>query len=315
MSKNASRPVLLMLSLTLSFCLMHSCATKERREEVLVVDLENGDRGEAIKITDEAHIGYGPAPEGAVESNENETTRASIVALDLFPALYNSLGYVSTFSELEKANVRAHIISSSGFSSIIAALYAKHGVSNMVEWKTFELYQLLGSQMPFSERWKKTISEFLDEEFGDEKLNQLGRLLVIPKYINGKVVFNGNQKVSTAIMESIDLSGGASMLTSGAFGYLSGLRSYGADHVMRISFLPKRITLKHPDGFVFGVYSRLVGKALQQGDSEVFVFDDALKGDLDAFQNLSDMIHQTEDENAFFAREAKALLEESSGKN
>ena len=129
-----------------------------------VVELEEPKSQEIVIITENANLDYGPpsvAGSKSEDGDESEVTAEPVVAIDLFPALYHSLGYVSTFQELEKQKLKAHIISSSGFTSIIAALYAKYGASNMVEWKTFELYHKLGTTKVYSEKWSVLIEEYL----------------------------------------------------------------------------------------------------------------------------------------------------------
>ena len=239
----------LSLALILASCSIQPVTNSDSQEEERgfeVVDWSGNDFKETIVIKNRPEGDYGPLPEMEPSSEEGEKAlpKEPVVAIDLYPALYNSLGYVSTFVELENSGVNVSIVSSSGFSAVIAALYAKHGASNMVEWKTFELYQLLGDSAPFQSEWNNIIKEFLREEFGDSKLSQLKKLLVVPRLEEGKTVLDTNQKVVNAILESLNFSGNtSSILVGGDFDYLGALRKYGADEVMRVSFLLGRYPL------------------------------------------------------------------------
>lgn len=310
------------ISVLLSFLLLFSCASEKPMDKVLIVDFAGDEAREKITISDKALPDYGPSPETQADVNNAGDAKQSgqtVVALDLLPALYNSIAYVSTFSELEKAGVDVSIISASGFSSIIAALYAKHGAANMVEWKTFKLYQSLGSIKPFTEEWKEIIADFLKVEFGNQRLSQLKKLLLIPANDKNKVVLGSDRNLIQAIMESLDLSGKNSILLGSDFNYLPRLKEYGADYFYRLSFLPERINLKHADGFTFGIYSRLAGRSAQvKGQKNTYIFNQALSGDIDSFNNLSDTIYQTRDENRSFAAAVAdeiSDIEEISGKN
>ena len=291
------------------FFALASCATDKGKKDLVVVDFAEGEEKQAITITNRVNTDYGPSPEEGVTSDQDEAQKPLVIALDLYPALYNSLGYVATFARLESAKVHVNIISSTGFSSVIAALYAKYENANMVEWKTFELYQILGAKKPFSEDWKSEIREFLVKEFGDAKLSQLKKLLIIPKPSGKKVIFDTNEEVVKAVMRSLDLGGSGSLLAGGSHDYLPALAQYGADQVWRISFLPRTIRLKHPDGYVFGIYSRLAGKSWKMKKQRgVFVYDEALLDEIDTFNNLSDAVYQTKDENEDFVENISQLL-------
>lgn len=309
-----------------------SCAMKKtssaggENSNAQVVDAFADSRPEKIVIRDsESFSEYGPSPQSdfAGKPFPDETSadekekgeRSPLVALDLYPALYNSLGYVSTFAALEKNGIDVNIVSASGFSSVIAALYAKHGSAGMVEWKSFELYQLLGDKQPFQEEWRRTLRRFLEKEFGKKKLSQLKKLMVVPRREGENTALETNRETVEAIMESVNLSGNASVLVQGNFDYLPALKNFGADVVRRISFLPSKILLKHPDGFVFGVYSKLAGRALSPEESKVeFVFGQAVAGEIDSFNNLSDIINQTREENETFAKKAFAKFHKKPGK-
>lgn len=292
-----------------------SCAHKTSRKDegLSVVDFKQDGPEEDITISEKVSTDYGPAPvgdgqESAVEANSDE--QQQVIALDLYPSLYNSLGFISLFSELEHENIKVSIITSQGFSAVFGALYSKYESASMLEWKSFALYQALGDSDPFSEDWSERLKEFLTEEFGDQKIGQLKKLFFIPKQVGNKFIFKSDQKVVDALMAAVDLRGKSNALTSANLNYLGKLRDYGADLVYRVSFLPERITLKSPNGFVFGLYSKLGGKA--KGE---YIFSKALKGDIDAFKNLSDSVYQTKETSKKFAQELREELDKDSGKN
>ncbi|MCO4755899.1 MAG: hypothetical protein KC478_15570 [Bacteriovoracaceae bacterium] len=301
--------LLIVLALFLSACA--HIEPLERPAELVELDDLKGQ--EVVIITEDANLDYGP-PTTGVESDEapEQVAAEPILALDLFPALYHSLGYVSTFQELEKRKLKAHIISSSGFTSIIAALYAKYGASNMVEWKTFELYQKLGKTKVYSENWRSKINEFLLKEFGSTRLNELEKVLVIPSAIDGGVKLDPRKKIVDAIMDAIDLSERSNLLASNRYNYLSSLKQYGADIVFRISFLPDNINFNRPDGYIFGIYSRLRGSLV--ANDYTFNFSSESEN-LDSIKNMSDLLSRVKENNEKFAAHAEDVVKEATGNN
>ncbi|MEX0799462.1 MAG: hypothetical protein WD025_08450 [Bacteriovoracaceae bacterium] len=295
---------------------LSACAQERPKKDFYTVELEGSDSRSQLIITDQMNADYGPSPR---RESKNESTADSIamenkkvLALDLYPALYHSLGYVSIFIELEKQGVKLDIVSSTGFTSIVAALYAKYGSANMLEWKTFELYQLLGSKKPFSDDWRQEIEDFLKKEFGTLKLNQLKKLFILPSLVEGRIHVDTDRKVISALMEAIDLSEKTNMLLGNNYDYLGQLKKYGADQVYRVSFLPGKIELKRPNGYVFGIYSRLQGASKNFSESpNIYLYKDALKGSLDVFHNLSDALDQTRDESAEFTKVVKKHLKKT----
>lgn len=299
-----------MITRLLVLLLIAACAHKESDNSLTTVDFNDDSEKRSIEISKKDNTDYGPVAPESVVAEQSKDISNIVVAVDLYPALYNSLGYVSTFAELERNKINVSIISSSGFSSVIAALYAKYSASNMVEWKAFELYQVLGDKKPFDDDWKRDLQRFLKKEFGDKKLSQLSKVLVIPQMIRGKPIANLNRMVVTALMDAVNLDDKRNPMTSSNQNYLGMLKSFGADKIFRISFLPEKISLKHADGFIFGVYSKLASIS-----SRGFFYKEALEGDIDAFTNLSDSVYQTKDENEQFASEILSILEANTGKN
>ncbi len=308
----AVRPFTLCLALFLSFSCAHQ--KSESHGEVLnVVDFSQDAQSEDITISEKASTDYGPAPlSGETDDapSEEGTAQSQVIALDLYPSLYNSLGFISLFSELEREKIKVSIITSQGFSAVFGALYAKYETANLVEWKAFALYQALGESRPFSEEWSEKYEDFLTEEFGDERTGRLKKLFFVPKQVEGKTVFNSNERIVDALMSAIDLKSESNALLAGRLDYLSKINRFGADQVYRVSFLPKRISLKRPDGFIYGVYSKLSGRA--RGP---YIFSDAIKGNIDAFQNLSDSVYLSREDSELFAKKIKQTLEKDSGKN
>ena len=276
-----------------------------------VVEFDELESKEIVQIEKESNVDYGPPLVGESDSTETDSKTRPVLAIDFLPSLYFSIGYVSTIKELEKQGVQVDIVSSFGFSSVVAALYAKYGIANMIEWKMFELYQELENLKPYGSEWKKKVVSFMAKEFKSLRLNQLNKVLIVPYVSNGQIKFDLNQKVVSAVAKTIDLSSKTSLMGFNRYDYLNKIESFGADDVLRIGLLPKVISFKRPDGFMLGIFTRI--KSATDGDA----FSPNLNsiGHLDYLENISDYLNLVKEANEEFSKYASKTIKEEAGNN
>ncbi len=301
------------VSLLAAILLLWGCSHigEPEKNSLSVVDFEDMGPRKVVQIENKKSIDYGPPLEGDEGLEGEDSNNRPVLALDLLPSLYFSIGYVSTIKELEKKNIRVDIVSSFGFSSVVAALYAKYGTANMVEWKMFELFQKLGDKKPFSTEWRNILNSFTEKEFKELKLNQLQKVLIIPHIKSGEIRLDLSEKVSDAISKAVNLSNKSSLMTFNRYDYSKKLASYGADHIYRISLLPEKISFKRPDGFLFGVFSRIKSSTHEDTFSANLKSSDYM----DALENISDYLNLVKTPNEAFAKMVFETVSLEAGNN
>ena len=112
------------VSLLAAILLLWGCSHigEPEKNSLSVVDFEDMGPRKVVQIENKKSIDYGPPLEGDEGPEGEDSNNRPVLALDLLPSLYFSIGYVSTIKELEKKNIRVDIVSSFGFSSVVAAL-------------------------------------------------------------------------------------------------------------------------------------------------------------------------------------------------
>ncbi|MFZ4712794.1 MAG: hypothetical protein ACOYL6_03725 [Bacteriovoracaceae bacterium] len=128
------------------------------------------------------------------------------INLHLGPGLYNTFSYVGFFKGLEKNRIKIHALSGVEFGAVMAALYAKHKKSSLVEWELFKLLQQMGSETEvYSVTWKKAISELIQNNFARVDFNQLDIELKIPVWNKDHYLWITEGNVAQALMNSLNL--------------------------------------------------------------------------------------------------------------
>ena len=132
----------------LIFFIVTSCALDERRNttDFDTVNISKEFHSPKVETGFEGEDVYGPSAENTSDFSETPNEKQAIIALDLSPALYQSFSYLKIFSDLEKKKININIIISSGFSAIIAALYAKYKSANRLDWSAYALIRKLENE-------------------------------------------------------------------------------------------------------------------------------------------------------------------------
>lgn len=293
-----------MIKLLLVFVFIACAQTSKNNTDSNVVDINDITSSPKVDIDKTASVEYGPSigEEIKPEKLKNESTpKAKLYSLVLQPSLYKSFGYIAVFKKIEELDKRPIVLSSMGFSAIICALYAKHLKPNLVEWKAYELYQSIKEYPPYSAKWKKIVKEFLDKEFKNQKLSQLKILLLIPKSINDNAILSPTDKVTKAIMESLNISGknSKSYMLKTSRSYLDKFKNYGSENTIYISNLPEVIKTKKSNKLIEQIYKNFAVRqdsiiTLEGSNSNLFI---------DSIANISDEINQVTDSSNKFINE------------
>lgn len=250
-----------------------SCVHKRSYQEAAPSIVEINENKIKPKVTDvnSRENTYGPSAKDTEYSKEkleienDSTVREPIIVLDLAPALYSSIAYIEVLSQLDKKNIRVKVIVSSGFTSVVAALYAKYQNANRVNFKLFSLFPIIKGYKPFSSSWIRRMNDFIDEEFGDVKQESLTGLLAIPSYKDEKLKLNYTGRLSKNLKAALQVVGNKNnFLLRPNQNYLHLVEKLGVDLVYRISAYGKETTLLSGSGFLLGMFSKLKGYAISE---------------------------------------------------
>lgn len=264
--------------------LLFSCAQSKVTYDISSVSLEN-ENAESVEIDKNSQTDYGPT-KTALETPD-QGKRKAIVSLTFYSSIYHSLAFVDLIKNLEKRNINLSMISSQGFGSLIAAIYAKEKSSSYLEWKLFELLKSLKGKRVFSSDWRSVVNKFTKKEFGQLKVNQLKVMLLIPEIEDGGVILNKNGLVVDLIKSSLELSSTKNFFNS-PVNYSDQLKSLGPDLNFHLAFIPKRVQFKSFNGLEWGIYTRYLGYLLKKS-SNIHLMRSESIGEIDSLIPLTDI--------------------------
>lgn len=300
--------------------IISGCALDERRNttEFDTVNISKEFHSPKVETGVEGEDVYGPSAENTPVLSSTPIEKQAIVALDLSPALYQSFSYLKMFSDLEKKKININIIISSGFSAIIAALYAKYKSANRLDWSGYALIRKLEKEKKvFSSSWLKTIELFLKEEFKETGLEQLKVLIAIPTFDEEKneIILKHTGSIVEAIMDSLRFQRSReSFLLNPSKSYFGKEKLFGADKVFRVTSFPKKFKLRTPSGFVLGVYSKLAGFIHYQTNSYMDLSSEKFLY-LDEIPNISDLMSSVSGPSDIISSKILKSLQEWTNKN
>lgn len=264
--------------------LLFSCSTAQKKEEIVNVEMST-DISANVEIDKTQNTSYGPSIETAPKIKTKP--RSAVISLTLYTSMYQSLAFLDLIKKLEKNSINISMISSQGFGSVLAALYAKEKSTSYLEWKLFDLLKRLKGKKIYSKDWSQTINSFISAEFKGLKVNQLKILLLIPEFNGSSLVMNKSEKVSSVLKRAISLKEKSSFMTHPRL-YHNDFTKMGADISLMLGFLPQFINFKNLDGYEWGVYTRYLGQVLKS-ENEVEILRTSKKVELDSLQPLSDI--------------------------
>lgn len=283
------------------FLLAVSCSTHKKNESRFTetVNFENTNHQIELDPSNNKNDTYGPnIDENSSLKRDDTQLRKPVVTLDLVPSLYASLSYITLFRELEKNKIYPNIINTSGFSLVIAALYSKYKSASKLEWKVFALLRKLKGIKVHTSNWYDVIDNFLMEEFKNTRLEQLKILVSVPTSgLRNELITSG--KITEIIMNSIKIANSNSFINRPHYDYFPKLKKLGTDLYYLVSGFPNRFNFKTPNGFAWGIYTRVSGLYRSQGEA---LFE--IKNEfpfIDTLPNLSDMLINTKSDVTFIS--------------
>lgn len=237
-------------------------------------------QGQAVEITDmSTENEYGPAvPEGFVKSDDRESSRQKVLGVFFREGLYLSHGYLSIYRYLEKKKIKPTIQACLGYSCVITSLYAKYGNASQVEWKTFALWKKLKNFKVYSSSWKETLYDFLEKEFKGQRIEEMQGINIYYLWNNEKNKLFSLSKgdLLWALQHSVVVDAKKDWESGVAGSYIASakdLKTFGADFVIDASITPSKQLFLNDNGYLIGLYGRLLTLQRRNVPTVNFHFD------------------------------------------
>ena len=244
------------LYLVLAFLLILGCSSQPlKSNEVVDLNLEK-------TSVDQTTQGFGPTPsiEPKIEANV-EANEISILGLNFSPALYHSVYYIELLKILSEKKVKPFVLTY-GFPALVVATFGLNNSYNETKWKLFKLFKELKPETPFSSGWFDVIEKYLKKNFKEKRLSQLDFPLGITNYKEGSLVVDYQSSIRYKVLESIKVNSPqlSRMSANSALIYDQLFRRFKVKRYYNISTLPRKIDLKRPNNFAYGLYTRISGE-------------------------------------------------------
>lgn len=123
------------------------------------------------------------------------------------PGGYHSFGLVGFFKSLEKKHIKIKQLSGIEMGGVIAALYAKHRKSSVVEWEIFKLINKIDEdEILYTAHWNQVMTEFIKKNFNGIDFSDLQiSLRLASQNKHGEVEWFDSGSVETALLESLKI--------------------------------------------------------------------------------------------------------------
>lgn len=165
------------------------------------------------------------------------------------PALYSSMAYLGVLEQLSKEKVYVTKIFTSGFSTLLMAIYLKEKSLSKTEWSLFRLIRELKGEKPFSVNWQSKVYTFIEEEFKDTSWSDLGASL-------WGMSRRGNTELVLFLKNEVQLMS-VGMLTKNLEELIINSGGVDIEKYYTISSLPLKLDLKFSNDFLFGNYAKV----------------------------------------------------------
>ncbi len=196
-----------------------------------------------------------------------------VISLHFSPGLYRSVGYIGLIRRMEEKNFKANIISGLGFGAVLAAMYSFGKTPDNMEWFFYSLHQKTKGLSEFSKEWKIELRKLLEKSFGDAKIQNAKKVLLLPlwnqKKMSPKMMTIG--KVVEVLMTNFEFEGTLKIISAiNKYKVSKKMFSrYGADISYIITSINRKSVGKNLSGFYSGIYSQAFNIQEQVADEMV----------------------------------------------
>lgn len=238
---------------------------------------------------------------------EEETEKKVKISLTLYSSIYHSLAAIELLKELDKNSIELFQVSSQGFGNLIFGLYGKYHSVGKVEWSLFKLLKQLNPYRPYSKKWMDIVNDFIDEEFKDERLEELRPKLIIPVLAeHSKVLYMDKGKAKTWIKNSLNLERKDQFYLKPQL-YHFGLDRFLPDLNIAVSFIANTPKVSKMNGYSYGLITSHLGVILNSSD-ELNLLRTDIQWSMDELMAVSEISQAYRDEILKFIEELKKKI-------
>lgn len=214
------------------------------------------------------------------------------IALYIPPSLYLTASNLVVVDKIRRCTKSKIILSSTGFSALMAALFAKYQAIQKVEWKMYRLSKILEGSKPFSKSWKKELSYFIDETFKNEYFSDLKVPLVINLYAqDGQVTEHYKGKLAPILKAALNIEDFlGNNFDPSRFNKIFNSRyidRLAKDWKILLNSHYSKFIFKYDRGYLWGKYSQISQHIKNDPNAFYNTFDITNKLAIDDLSNLS----------------------------
>ena len=289
-----------LIILSIFSIILSSCSTTSNKEVTFAsVDFDNNIFVREVPfISNKRAMGQvlGPMPPEEFETHFSQPVeKKKVIGMILSPGLYKSISYIPMLACLEEIGAEVHYVSGSGFSSIVASLYAYGFTPEQIEWKLYKLVGELSEYEVYSSEWKELLNEFIDKEFKQKKIENSKKALALNSYSfenkNNETLFRGEiNSILKANISYQDQNGNLNPLFGSPYDVIKNLKTR-VDYIIYVDSLGKELKLNSTNNYIFGLYSKAVGYNLKnEFDVDMLLSIPLEKWPLDESRRFNDFI-------------------------
>jgi len=267
-----------LLIIFLSFLVSCTGPVKDSYDDVNsnVVDLDGGSNQKAPPTigseSEVSAVGVGPKPIGANLVGVNEDN-PSVWALVLSPGLNRVICHAVAVRALYEKGIKFNIITGSGMGAIVAAYLAEGTTPEIIEWRFHKFFQKSEGMKPFSKNWIERVEKDLLKDFEGKKIQNTKITLLLPVYneLEKKVNYLRRGDLHKGLLENVSLRAKALGKANSVIAYdkvdSSMLIGVGAQKIVEIDALGKKVKFEGSADYLFGIYGRLSSVKKEQREN------------------------------------------------
>jgi hypothetical protein len=249
--------------------LLFSCSEIQKRE---VNPLGTGlDIDREIELIEKPRIRDGQKKiPGITPVQSKKAQNVSVVKSLIFgPGMYRTVAYIPLLKEFKNKGFKLPIVGGHGMASIIAAAFAFGEDPDLIEWKFHKFFNAAKDEEIYTEKWFDILDKKLLAQFKGKRIEQAQLKLFVPVFDNKKnrIKYLTRGDLYLALSANINLAQNKN-LYGPAFKWeifnIPLMKKLGADKIIGVDVLDEGFTLKSSDGFLYGTFSKAVGKSSKE---------------------------------------------------
>ncbi len=240
-------------------------------------------------------VGVGPKPIGPSPQGPDDV-KQNVWALVLSPGLNRVICHAVAVRALYEKGIRFNIITGSGMASIVAAYLALGTTPEIIEWRFHKFFQKSEGMKPFSKNWIERVEKDLLKDFEGKKIQNTKITLLIPVYneMERKVNYLRRGDLHKSLLENLRLGSKVPNKVNSVITYdrvdSSRLIKLGAQKIVEIDALGKRVKFEGSADYLFGIYGRLSSMSKEKKENHFLVELPIENFSLDSIKDLPEYL-------------------------